>query len=153
MSGTVSTVLKVGELEKLANDRLEEAKILLDGGKSDGAHYIGGYSVELGLKKKICDALNWDTYPPSNPTSNGSESFADLGSFRTHDPSMLLLLSGQYKAVHNNPALLREWNNVKDWNSELRYELSARTEPEVRDMLRSAVEMLKHLGLTITVTI
>jgi len=42
------------EIMKIADSRLEEAKILLEKEKYNGAFYLAGYSVELYLKAKIC---------------------------------------------------------------------------------------------------
>ena len=42
------------EIKKLAELRLEEAQILLDNGKTNGAFYLLGYTIELHLKYKIC---------------------------------------------------------------------------------------------------
>ena len=48
------------EIKKLADLRLEEAIILLNNKKSNGAFYLLGYTVELYLKYKICKMLNID---------------------------------------------------------------------------------------------
>ncbi len=45
------------EIEKLAWQRLEEAKILYENKMFDGAFYLAGYSVELMLKSKICNRM------------------------------------------------------------------------------------------------
>ena len=42
-------------IKALAWERLEEAEILYQNGKFDGAFYLSGYSVELMLKAKICE--------------------------------------------------------------------------------------------------
>lgn len=41
------------EFQELAELRLEEARVLLDQGKWDGAYYLAGYAVELALKARI----------------------------------------------------------------------------------------------------
>ncbi|MEY4767979.1 MAG: hypothetical protein RL637_618 [Pseudomonadota bacterium] len=48
------------EIKLLAYERLEEAEILCNAGKYDGAFYLAGYSVELMLKAKICE--HWGIY-------------------------------------------------------------------------------------------
>ena len=45
------------EIKNLADLRLEEAEILLNNGKSNGAFYLLGYTIELYLKSKICRLL------------------------------------------------------------------------------------------------
>lgn len=42
---------------QLVDLRLDEAKILLDHGKWDGAYYLAGYVVELALKVRIIGEL------------------------------------------------------------------------------------------------
>lgn len=45
------------DFQSLAEERLTEAKILLDGGKWDGAYYLAGYAVELALKACVIKSL------------------------------------------------------------------------------------------------
>ena len=51
------------DLETLAHDRLSDAEALLAAGRYDGATYLGGYVVELALKRRICQTLGWDAFP------------------------------------------------------------------------------------------
>jgi HEPN domain-containing protein len=41
------------ELRQLASDRIEDARILLAGGRWSAAYYLLGYAVETGLKACI----------------------------------------------------------------------------------------------------
>jgi HEPN domain-containing protein len=52
-------VITLKMLQNLSIDRLEDAKALYEAGRHDGAFYICGYAVEVGLKKKICETLGW----------------------------------------------------------------------------------------------
>ncbi|MDP3007736.1 MAG: HEPN domain-containing protein [Methylococcales bacterium] len=45
------------EIKDIALERLQEAAILCDNGKYDGAFYLAGYSVELMLKAKFVNVL------------------------------------------------------------------------------------------------
>ena len=45
------------EFQQLAEQRLLEAKALLDQGKWDGAYYLAGYAVELALKACVIKML------------------------------------------------------------------------------------------------
>lgn len=45
------------EFQQLAQERLQEAKALLDLGKWSGAYYLAGYAVELALKACIIKML------------------------------------------------------------------------------------------------
>jgi hypothetical protein len=69
------------DLDKLIKDRREDVKVLFDSGRYDGAFYFCGYVMEIGLKKKICEALGWQSYPPGNHN--------DLKSFKTHELEVL----------------------------------------------------------------
>lgn len=44
-------------IRNLAALRLEEAQVLAQNGKPDGAFYLAGYSVELALKAKVAERL------------------------------------------------------------------------------------------------
>lgn len=106
-------MLTIGELRSISAARLEEAQALLDAGYYDGVVYLCGYAVELALKARICETLNWVGYPST------SREFREIQSFRTHNLRILLRLSGQdgrIKAAHPNA-----WSNVSRWNPELRY--------------------------------
>src|SRR5436853_5649708 len=71
-------------LKELAYARLEDAKALFRCNRCDGAFYICGYAVEMGLKYKICTTLDWDEYPRSGKGSDAHKSF------RTHKIEDLL---------------------------------------------------------------
>ena len=45
------------EFQRLAEQRLVEAKVLLDEGHWDGAYYLAGYAVELALKACVIKML------------------------------------------------------------------------------------------------
>ena len=52
------------DFQNLARLRLEEAEALLTAGKSDGAYYLAGYAVELGLKACIAKNTKEYDFPP-----------------------------------------------------------------------------------------
>ena len=81
-------MILLAELQNLSVARLEDAKILLSVGRFDGATYLCGYSVELGLKARICRILGWSEFP-----STGNE-FHAYRTFQTHELDVLLRLSG-----------------------------------------------------------
>ena len=108
-------MLTVAELRAISASRLEEAQTLLDAGHYDGVVYLCGYAVELALKARICETLNWVGFPSTN------REFRDLQSFRTHDLNILLRLSGQEsRLLQSMPNI---WQAVKAWNPELRYQI------------------------------
>ncbi len=102
------------ELRTIAAARLQDAQILLANGRFDGAGYICGYAIELALKARICDTLNWNGYP-----ANRNE-FTNLQSFKTHNLDVLLSLSGREQAIKQGH--FADWSIVSAWNPEARYQ-------------------------------
>ena len=106
-------MLTAAELRSISAARLEDAQALFDAGRYDATAYLCGYGVELALKARICETLNWAWYPSTN------REFRELQSFRTHNLSMLLRLSGQESKIR--AAMPIAWLSVARWNPELRY--------------------------------
>ena len=92
-------------LRAIAVAKLEDARVLLANQRLDGAAYICGYAVELCLKARICDTLNWRGYPES------TSEFKDLASFKVHNLQMLLILSGRETMILQNH--FADWSIVK----------------------------------------
>jgi len=130
-------MISVQELENLCNDRLEDAKSLFYANRYDGAVYLCGYVIEMGLKKRICITLGWPGYP-----AKGKE-FEGLASFKTHDLDILLHLSGLEEKVKKN--FLLEWSVVAIWDPEIRYSSRTQTEQTADNMINSAERLLKQL--------
>lgn len=124
-------------LQNLSRDRLDDAKALYKAGRYDGAFYICGYAVELGLKKKICETLKWDGYPDSD------KEFGQLKSFKTHGLETLLHLSGVENQIKEE--MFTEWSIVVSWNTDIRYSSQKRTEQNAKLLLESAEALLKKL--------
>jgi hypothetical protein len=76
------------EIKKIARARLKDAEVLAASRRYEGAIYICGYAVELGLKARICKTLKWFGYPSSN------NEFKGYRSFKTHNLDVLLHLTG-----------------------------------------------------------
>ncbi len=80
------------EIKELAYERLDEAEILYQNNKFDGAFYLAGYSAELMLKAKICERLGIPNL--FNDTIN----IPGIGDIRkamkTHNLFVLLIFSG-----------------------------------------------------------
>src|ERR1043166_4631545 len=60
------------QLQQLAYVRLQEAETLFEAGYYNGAAYLCGYSVELGLKASICRHLDLERYPAPGQYRGGS---------------------------------------------------------------------------------
>lgn len=87
--------------------------MLFNNGRFDGAGYICGYAVELALKARICDTLNWSGFPETR------KEFENLQSFKTHNLDVLLSLSGREQMIKQT--YLADWSIVGVWNPEARY--------------------------------
>ena len=128
-------VITLQELQKLSQDRLEDAKLLFKAERFDWAVYTCGYAVELALKKKICETLRWKGYPSSN------KEFDQLKCFRTHDLETLLHLSGVEDLVKEGTEGFADWSIIASWNPEMRYSFQE-INKEKTELLLEAVEML-----------
>lgn len=131
-------MISIADLRVIAEARLNDAKVLLDSERIDGAGYICGYAIELALKARICSTLNWVGFPQT------PKEFEYLASFKTHRLEVLLFLSGQetrIKASH-----LTEWSSVVNWHPEVRYRTIGQTGLiEVALMIISAETLLAVL--------
>jgi hypothetical protein len=113
------------EFQELAEQRLVEAKALLDQGQWDGAYYLAGYAVELALKACIIKTLlATDAFPDREFSKN----------CYTHDIEKLVglaKLDGARKTAMNaDPDRSTNWRFAKDWSEEKRYHRIDKTEAE-----------------------
>lgn len=130
-------MISLKELEDLCTDRLKDANILYNAGQYDGAFYICGYAVEIGLKRKICMTLGWLGYP------NSKKEFENLNSFKTHDLEVLLHLSGVENLMKSK--FFSVWSIVISWDPEVRYSSRKQTAQNANAMLIASETLLKNL--------
>ncbi len=106
------------ELQQLAQDRILDAKALLDAGRWSGAYYLAGYAVECGLKACIL------AYVEKTGAIFKNKKF--LEGCWTHEPERLMktadLEAELGTAIQANPAFGGFWGVVKDWSEASRYE-------------------------------
>ena len=119
------------DLRKIARARPRDAEVLLANGRFDSAVYLCGYAIELMLKARICQTLNWPEFPET------SKEFQPFQSFRTHNLAVLVRLSGrEQKLTTTYP---REWSAVVTWDPEGRYKpVGTATRADAVDMIRAA---------------
>lgn len=131
-------MISVVELDRIAQARLEDAKVLLAAGRYDGAAYLCGYAVEVGLKGRICRILNWTDFP-----TTGGE-FQAYKSFQTHELDVLLRLSGQEARIKQQHFEL--WNVVALWKVESRYNVIGSIQrSDAEAMIQAAEQLLRVL--------
>jgi HEPN domain-containing protein len=113
------------EFQQLAEERLAESKALLDLGKWDGAYYLAGYAVELGLKACIIKMLMATDAFPEKEFSK---------SCYTHAVDKLVELAKldglRKSATDANPDLRTNWLLARDWSEEKRYHRIDQSEAE-----------------------
>ena len=124
------------EFQVLAEERLVEAKALLDLEKWDGAYYLAGYAVELALKACIIKTLMaTDAFPDRDFSKN----------CYTHVIEALVKLAKRDEALKlamdTDRNLLKNWTTVRDWSEQKRYHRIDKTEAEV---LYAAIADDKH---------
>ena len=104
------------DLQKIAELRLKEAKILYENGLYDGAVYLCGYVVEAALKARICKHLQMKEYLDSGDMKN---------MFLSHDFDRLLFLSGLKNRINlanrRGTGLFKNWSLLTNWTPDIRY--------------------------------
>ena len=131
-------MISITELDDIARARIDDANVLLAGGRFDSAIYLCGYAVEVALKARICRVLNWREFP-----STGVE-FQDYRSFQTHELAVLLRLSGQEARIKENH--FRVWNAMRTWSVASRYNVVGTTQqPEAAAIIQAAAQRVSIL--------
>lgn len=112
------------DLQNLANERIAEAKILLDSGKWSGAYYLAGYAVECGLKACIAKLTKPEEFPDKN--------FANKSWVHDIEPLVKLADLEQLRdaAMAANANLSANWRTVSKWSEASRYERKTQAEAQ-----------------------
>ena len=122
------------EMQKIGRARLHDAQALYRSRRYDGAIYLCGYAIEIGLKARICKTLRWIGYPSTK------KEFEKYGSFRTHDLDTLLSLSGLESRIKG--MFFAEWSAVAKWNPEARYKPIGSASKQAAEWLIESVTTL-----------
>lgn len=121
--------------QKVAKERLKDAKALLGRKRWAGAYYMSGYVIECGLKSCLLRHLG-----DSDAVFGDDKYLKRLLECWTHDLVKLVGLAGleaDFGAARGaNPALDAYWGVVKDWKEASRY-IETRPEPEARAMFEA----------------
>jgi HEPN domain-containing protein len=123
------------ELQRLAKERISDAKVLLTAHHWPAAYYLAGYAVECALKACIAKLMKSEEFPDRN--------FAEK--CWTHNLPQLLILAGLKAdldaALRAEPDLDDNWDSVKEWTESSRY---ARTTKADAEELYDAITDKKH---------
>ncbi len=131
-------MLEKREIKKIAKARLKDAEALVAARRYEGAIYLCGYAIELGLKARICQTLKWSGYPSTN------SEFKDYRSFRTHNLDVLLHLTGIEEKIKYE--FFAEWSAVAEWDTSSRYNpVGHVSSADANLMLSSASSLLAKL--------
>jgi len=126
------------DLRNIASERLKDAEALLAAARYDGAMYLGGYVVELALKGRVCDTLDWKGFPQT------VGEFQNYKSFKTHNLDVLLSLSGLENKIKSQ--YLAEWSAVAAWDPEARYNpIGSATKGDAELLVEAAKTLLGAL--------
>jgi HEPN domain-containing protein len=123
------------ELQRLAKERISDAKVLLAARHWSGAYYLAGYAVECALKACIAKLMKSEEFP--------DKTFAEK--CWTHNLPQLLGLAGLKAdletAMRADADLEENWDAVKEWNESSRY--ARKTKADAED-LYEAITDKKH---------
>lgn len=106
-------MILIKDLRRIVKARLSDSEVLLKNHRYEGAIYLCGYAVEIGLKIKICKRLNWTGFPEIR------SEFTNYQSFKTHDLDVLLHLSGVESKIKTK--FFADWSIIALWDPESRY--------------------------------
>jgi HEPN domain-containing protein len=116
------------DLQRIAGQYLDAAKILLQSGQWAPAYYLSGYSIECGLKACIARRFREHDFP-DRKTVNDSY---------THDLPKLVKIAALERELQTAERLSDDfkvnWALVKDWSEESRYE--ERSETEAKSIIK-----------------
>lgn len=129
--------MQKSDIKKIAKSKLKDAEILFNNKRYEGAVYICGYAVELGLKSQVCKKLRWSEYPPGH-------NFHKYKTFKTHDLDILLSLTGKEGIIKTK--YFTDWSTVVTWNPETRYSATGNiSKVDAQNMIQSTKILLKQL--------
>jgi HEPN domain-containing protein len=128
------------DFQRLADLRVEEAAVLVNKGKQQGAYYLAGFAIECALKACIAKKTRRHQFPPNRDYVN------ELYRHKIED---LLELAGlkdeRDKKTKLDPAFAINWGVVKDWDVESRYEVVGRNGKDMLKAVSSADGVLQWI--------
>ncbi len=103
------------DFQKLAEQRLAGAEVLLAAGRFDCTYYVSGYAVECALKACVARKTREGDFPPRDTKKIWTHSLVDL-----------LDSAGLNEAINaiTNEKFNRNWATAKDWPESSRHDVS-----------------------------
>lgn len=109
--------LRRADLQSLALEKLDDARLLLEHGRFSSAYYLAGYAIETGLKACIARTIAAETIPDRR----------FINDLYVHDLVKLVTLAGlkERLSVRRRTDLVfaANWGLVAQWRPEVRYEI------------------------------
>lgn len=130
-------VITAEQFRQISDDRMADCQVLLAAGRYDAVMYLSGYALEAALKACICDTLGWEGFP-----NYGGDRASLFRPLFTHDLNMLLLYSGRENFVLAQ--LTAEWNSVREWKPDLRYQSGASTDRSQAELRMAEIERIRR---------
>jgi HEPN domain-containing protein len=125
-------------LRKLAESRLEEARILLDNRQWTGAYYLTGLAIECALKSCLASEVKQHDFPDKQFV-NAMYVYNLENLFKLN----AALWVGLQTEMQANPRLTVNWSTIKDWDDGKRY--SVVEELESKALFEAATEAASGL--------
>jgi HEPN domain-containing protein len=130
---TLPRVQEARPFYRSAGQRFEDAEFLLEAGRTTGAIYLAGYSVECMLKALILCIV---------PPAKRSEMLRSFRGSKAHDYDWL---KGRYFENGGPPlpsAVAKSFSLVDTWTTELRYKAGTTNPREAESFMQAAREIL-----------
>src|ERR1017187_3244101 len=101
------------DLQRLANSRIREAKILFKAGEYSGAYYLAGYAVECALKACFAKGVKRYDFPDRKGAAKVfTHKLADLVTVANLDAELLA-------AIRASSKFAAGWELVSKWTEEI----------------------------------
>ena len=117
---------------RAADQRLEDAAVLLNGRRGTGAVYLAGYAVECGLKALLLSAV------PARREAALMETFRGTAA---HDYEALRQRYFEKSGARFPPHVVRDFERVARWAVRLRYDPGTTGAGVARPFLASALRL------------
>ena len=122
--------MKRADFQELARIRLEDARVLIANERFAGAYYVAGYAIECALKACIAKQTQQYDFPPDRK---------EVEKIYVHDLKKLVGYAGLQSKLDKNldsdGTFSDNWNLVKDWREQSRYDSIERK--EAKDFFRA----------------
>jgi len=106
------------DLRELANQRLEDVRVLPEQERFSAAYYLSGYVIECALKACIAKRTRQFDFPPEPGVIN---------KVYVHDLGVLVRSAGLEPALladlEKDRELKKNWTLAKDWSEKSRYQM------------------------------